>query len=200
MARILQDTPPFHTGHLAQLTWVPQSFSRRCNCINKDLGNPLPPNYLAFVDVHLEMGGPVCTPSSLQCLKTRKPLPDFEWPGAGFAPQQVLLNNPAPRNAAGKSKVFRVIEVVRDINVVEYGHIQLGVVATNSFPTAGYMCLNNADVWMFGHQEIADVSAFPACFPREASHPSIGDRYTADIICPSHLTHNPDCGIFTSHR
>ena len=32
-------------------------------------------------------------------------------------------------------------------------------------------------------------------FPRIAIDPSIADRYVADIICPSHITHDPDCGI-----
>lgn len=177
------------------MTWVPQRFSHRCTCINQDLDNPLSPNYLAFVDVHLEMGGPVYTPSSQYFFKTRKPLRDFQWPAADYPPQQVLLNNPAPRNVAGKGKSFRVIEVLREINVVEYGHIQLGVVATNSLPIVGYNGFNNTDVWIFGHQEITDVSAFPESFPREANHPSIADRYNADIVCPSHPTHDPDCGI-----
>ena len=107
----------------------------------------------------------------------------------------MLLGRPATRNAAGKGKVFRVIEVLRNVNVAEYGQIQFGVLATNVLPIEGYTSLNNADVWFFGYQENSDVSDFPTCFPRVANDPSIVDRYFADIICPSHLTHDPDCGI-----
>ena len=147
--RILEDGPPSHNEQQAPLTWVAQRFSHRCTCISQDLDNPLSPHYLAFVDVHLEMGDPAYTPASQHSFKTRTPLRDFQWPAADYAPQQVLLNNPAPRNTAGKGKTFRVIEVVREFNVVENGHIQLGVVATNSLPTAGYNGLNNTDVWIF---------------------------------------------------
>ena len=148
-----------------QLSWEPQSFSHRCNCVNVGLSNPIEPNYLAVVDIHFEMGGPVYTPSSGICFTTKEPLRDFEWPRAGYAPQQVLLNRPAPRNAAGKSQVYRVIEVLCNVNIVEYGQVQFGVLATNVLPRDGYSSLNNADTWVFGIQEISDVSAFPTCFP-----------------------------------
>ena len=57
MPQILQDTP----FPLMQLSWEPQSFSHRCNCVNVGLSNPLEPNYFAVVDIHFEMGGPVYT-------------------------------------------------------------------------------------------------------------------------------------------
>ena len=77
-----------------------------------------------------------------------------------------------------------MIEVLRNVNVAEYGQIQLGVLATNVLPIEGLASLNNADVWIFGYQEISDVSAFPTCFPRISNDPCIVDRYSADIICP----------------
>ena len=129
------------------------------------LSNPLEPNYLAVVDIHFEMGGPVYTPSSGICFTTKDPLRYFEWPRAGYAPQQVLLNRLAARNAAGKGKVFRVIEVLCNVNIVEYGQVQFGVLATNVLPIDGYSSLNNADAWVFGIQEISAVSPFPTCFP-----------------------------------
>ena len=116
------------------------------------LGTSLAPSYLAVLDTHFEIGGPVYTPSSHICFATWQPLRDFEWPGEGYAPQQVLLGRPAPRNAAGKGKAFRVIEVLRNVNVAEYGQIQLGVLATNVLPIEGFASLNNADVWILGYQ------------------------------------------------
>ena len=74
MPQISQDTE----FPLMQLSWEPQSFSHRCNCVNVSLSNPLEPNYLAVVDIHFEMGGPVYTPSSGLCFTTREPLRDFE--------------------------------------------------------------------------------------------------------------------------
>ena len=98
------------------------------------LGASLAPNYLAVLDTHFEKGGPVYTPSSHICFATTQPFRDFVWPGEGYAPQQVPLGRPAPPNAAGKGKTFRVIEVLRNVNVAEYGQVQLGVLATNVLP------------------------------------------------------------------
>ena len=53
MPQTLQDTE----FPLMQLSWDPQSFSHRCNCVNMSLSNPLEPNYLAVIDTHFEMGG-----------------------------------------------------------------------------------------------------------------------------------------------
>ena len=84
----------------------------------------------------------------------------------------MLLNRPAARNAASKGKVFWVIEVLCNVNIAEYGQIQFGVLATNVLPIEGYSSLNNADTWVFGIQEISDVSAFPTCFPGSQMTPA----------------------------
>ena len=73
----------------------------------------------------------------------------------------VVLLRLAPRNAAGKGKTFRVIEVLRNVRVAEYGLVHLGVLATNVLPIEGYASLSIVDVWILGYQEVSHVSPFP---------------------------------------
>ena len=136
---------------LTQLIWDPQDVTHHCNCVNQNLGASLAPNYLLVSDTHFGEGGPVYTPSSTICFTTKQPLRDFVWPGADFAPQQVILLRPAPRNAAGKSKTFRVFEVLRNVRIAEYGLVQLGVLVTNVLPNEGDVFLRTEDLWVLGY-------------------------------------------------
>ena len=72
---LLSDLPG--ADQLPPLTWVPQTFTHKCECINLGQENPCSPNYLAFADTHYEAGGPIYTPGSDICFTTRKPLRDF---------------------------------------------------------------------------------------------------------------------------
>ena len=101
---------------------------------------------MLFSDTHLEVGGPVYTPSSTICFTTKQFLKDFAWPGTRFAPEQVILVRPAPRNAAGKGRTFRVVEVFGNVRIVGYGLVQFGVLVTSAPPDEGDVALHTEDL------------------------------------------------------